>query len=200
MKKKFCQTKNQFDISKIITNKTSYFKDIIKNLSNIENPPVNDFKFNISDIRENHTTLLAKIKQELEPIDHYFIYIFSWNYDQEPPDKLTNLLKVEKIKSKNQKLSKNKISYSRINNIEKTCCLYVGGSRTGIIPRIKQHFGFANKQIYAMQLSKWCQNTNLEIKLSILSFPKNTNIDVFQIIEDGLWEKNRPLFGKKGAK
>ena len=200
MIEKLYQTEKQFDISKVITNKTNYFEDVIQYLNIIENPIVNDFQFNIKDIGESHIALLAKIKQEIEPIDHYFIYIFSWNYDQEPPGKLTKLLKAEKIKSKNQKLSKNKVSYCKINNIEKTCCLYVGGSRTGIIPRIKQHFGFANKQIYAMQLARWCKNTNLEIKLSILSFPKTINVDIFQIIEDGLWEINKPLFGKKGAK
>jgi hypothetical protein len=100
---------------------------------------------------------------------------------------------------------------SRINDVDQwenvrkdeSLCLYVGSSN-GIISRIKDHWGEGAKGTYALHLKEWWKNDiQKEIVVDIWYLSPiigGERQDYLQIIEDIVWEKYKPLFGKKGTK
>lgn len=72
--------------------------------------------------------------------------------------------------------------------------MYVGSSTTGIIKRIKEHYGDGHKHTYALQLNHWFKG-NYKITIMQYEEPK----EVLQIIEDDLSDKLKPAFGKRGG-
>jgi hypothetical protein len=81
---------------------------------------------------------------------------------------------------------------------EKAPCLYVGSSITDVNTRLKQHIGISDyKSIYALHLSKWWSDASL--KITVYHFEKIEDYGL-QFIEDRLWEKYKPIFGRKGSR
>ena len=82
-------------------------------------------------------------------------------------------------------------------NIDKDgVCLYVGSSHN-IYKRLLEHLGFGAQKTFAMHLKEWWNNEPIQIEIYELFNNKN---DELQIIEDILWEQNKPLFGRQGKK
>jgi hypothetical protein len=78
-------------------------------------------------------------------------------------------------------------------------CLYVGSSITNVNTRLKQHIGITDsKSVYALHLRQWWQDAALKIR--VYQFKDDIKDYGLQFIEDYLWEKNKPLFGRKGSK
>ncbi|MBB4820916.1 hypothetical protein HNP29_004311 [Pseudomonas alcaligenes] len=87
--------------------------------------------------------------------------------------------------------------YSRLNpgdSYERT--LYVGRSKT-LRKRLREHLGVAAEGVYALHLQRWATIHEAEIEISFLEFNQVENLLV-QAIEDGMWSKLRPSFGRKG--
>jgi hypothetical protein len=83
--------------------------------------------------------------------------------------------------------------------ISKNDCLYVGGSRD-LAKRFKEHLGFGSAATYALQLSHWAPSLLLNIRFSAALYPVATTNEVLQLLEDTLWDKRKPMFGKRGGK
>jgi len=90
------------------------------------------------------------------------------------------------------RINKNNFDYTASKNI----CLYVGSSHN-IYKRLLEHLGFGAQKTFALHLEKWWDN--LPIQIEIYEVCNNEN-DALQIIEDILWEQNKPLFGRQGKK
>jgi len=86
-------------------------------------------------------------------------------------------------------------------------CLYVGSSKN-IKQRLKEHLFLCNKNSYAMDLDQWIKAKNATITIYIWDFSnflnsvKNKKLEdeYLQNIEDLLWKKYLPLFGRQGKK
>jgi hypothetical protein len=78
-------------------------------------------------------------------------------------------------------------------------CLYVGSSRD-LGKRFKEHLGFGSAATYALQLSHWAPSLLLNIKFLAALYPVTTPPEVLQLLEDTLWDKRMPMFGKRGGK
>lgn len=76
--------------------------------------------------------------------------------------------------------------------------LYVGSSGS-LMTRIKQHFGYGPKGTYAMQLGHWLPDVDGDLHIQAWRFAEGAPKAVIQAIEDGLWVKQNPMFGRKGA-
>jgi hypothetical protein len=78
-------------------------------------------------------------------------------------------------------------------------CLYVGSSLS-IVSRVKEHWGIVNPTTYAMHLKDWLLKGNdNEVVIEIWPVP-DEYAKYIQIIEDGLWQRYKPVFGRQGAK
>lgn len=76
--------------------------------------------------------------------------------------------------------------------------LYVGRSQT-LRSRLKQHLDAGNEGIYAMHMLRWCSGIEAKIKIYCYRFDAKPNL-IVQALEDGLWDRFRPMFGRKGEK
>ncbi|MGH8128092.1 MAG: hypothetical protein ACRETC_06955 [Gammaproteobacteria bacterium] len=88
-------------------------------------------------------------------------------------------------------------SYSRLNELSQI--LYVGGSRS-IATRLRQHLGFGARKTYSLHLSHWAQDLGLNLRFYCAGFEDAQDAEVFQTLEDQLWEESTPMFGRKGRR
>ncbi len=77
--------------------------------------------------------------------------------------------------------------------------LYVGRS-WNIASRLRGHLrADCSRQTYALRLAAWARRLDLQVELFVWTFPGITD-GTLQVVEDGLWDDLRPLFGRRGAK
>jgi hypothetical protein len=131
-----------------------------------------------------------ELKDDLEVKGGKAIYIFSSEQkpDTNKKDKLSNEYKFSQ-ENKGAQWEKPR---------DGTYCLYVGSGKD-IGRRLKEHLGIVeNKKAYALHLSKWWPAA--KVSITVFQFDEKTTHDDMQQIEDLLWDKYKPLFGKKGLK
>lgn len=94
---------------------------------------------------------------------------------------------------------KNGRAYARLNK-EASYCFYVGSSYD-FSKRYKEHIGCGAKATYALQLRHWAQDfPSLQLTLAYAEYHQGTEQDLLQALEDALWEKLKPMFGRQGSK
>ena len=80
-------------------------------------------------------------------------------------------------------------------------CLYVGSSAlANFEARFKRHCGYYGGQdrTFGLKLNKWLHTDDVTLKLHYWLFDA-LDQEVLQLLEDGLWECKKPLFGRKGS-
>lgn len=89
-------------------------------------------------------------------------------------------------------------SYAKPNR--PSMCLYVGGSKS-IVSRLKQHLGYsAAKGTYSLQLLHWASHLSLELTFACARYDPTPSQAVLQALEDTLWDCNKPMLGRRGAR
>jgi len=88
-------------------------------------------------------------------------------------------------------------AYARINKPSRT--FYIGSS-SSLGSRIKQHLGFGPKGTFSLQTAYWLNEIFGELNIIIWRFSKEISQEIIQVVEDGLWGKCKPMFGRKGAR
>ena len=89
--------------------------------------------------------------------------------------------------------------YSRLNE-GLSSCLYVGSSYE-LPNRFKEHLGYGTPAKFALQLVHWARDFHeLELTFEYAEYDDTLEEDVLQALEDTLWEKRKPMFGRKGSK
>jgi len=83
--------------------------------------------------------------------------------------------------------------YNKLSNI-----LYIGRSKN-LRARFKQHLGDGPVGTYAMHMKHWIDGINLKIEFTYYRFSGSSD-RALQALEDGLWDRLDPMFGKRGAK
>jgi hypothetical protein len=79
-------------------------------------------------------------------------------------------------------------------------CLYVGSSHD-IASRVIQHFWKCTKGTFALHLIEWkWWKKKSDVQIDIWDASKITSDIYLQIIEDIVWDKYKPLFGKEGGR
>jgi Uri superfamily endonuclease len=93
-----------------------------------------------------------------------------------------------------QKFKKKKDrAFAKLNHPSST--LYVGSSTTGLMRRIKQHLGNGPKSTYALHLSHWAAEQEIEIEILQYNVPR----EFLQLIVDSISSELKPAFGKLGG-
>lgn len=77
--------------------------------------------------------------------------------------------------------------------------LYVGTSRK-MATRTKEHLGFCSRSTFGLKLSEWYPAAGLPLRLTCSVFLPGTSGTVVAALEDALWERLKPMFGRKGAR
>lgn len=174
---------------------------VAEQLNNIEIIQFQDKVLRSDDFRNN---ILFKERVVFPKSKHPLIYTIE----------LVNITKREKLLDSfkdfsvfNKKLIKNstRINHSKDNTINNNSnYLYVGSSTSDFISRIKDHLGVKNgKRTYALHLSKWDKNLEYTIKITTYQvIDKNehpVSNNIVELIEQQIWDKLKPLFGKRSG-
>ena len=78
-------------------------------------------------------------------------------------------------------------------------CLYVGSS-SNISLRLKEHLGFGASSTFSLQLAHWARGLHLELQFICAKYGGLATPDVYQALEDTLWDLAQPMFGRKGRR
>lgn len=95
------------------------------------------------------------------------------------------------------------ISFSHQNkNYTSKSVLYVGKTMKNIETRLKHHLTENSKSTYSlhMQCWNWMNPPSGKVYIDISFFPVGTEEPLVQDIEDALWDREKPMFGKQGKK
>jgi hypothetical protein len=134
---------------------------------------------------------ITKIPTGIKGAD--YIYFFKVVGKEETNRNCYDELEQKKLSNNNSK------DFPKLNVQHKgTQYLYVGRSQK-LRQRIRQHLGKNHKGTYAMHMERWCKNLKLNIEFQYFEILNSDNVLV-QSIEDALWDKLKPCFGRKGAK
>jgi hypothetical protein len=77
--------------------------------------------------------------------------------------------------------------------------LYVGSSEK-IKTRLKEHLFEANPKTYAMNLKRWFPQIEGSIRVKIQPILGSPSREIRQDLEDSLWRKFKPIFGKTAGR
>jgi len=114
----------------------------------------------------------------------------------------TDEVDIEKCHQQYENAKSNNINnraFARLNENANSKVFYVGSSRS-LGNRIEQHLGFGHQGTFSLQIIHWSSGISGELTITIYRFPENLGQDVIQAIEDGLWEKHKPMFGRRGSR
>lgn len=90
-------------------------------------------------------------------------------------------------------------AYARLNE-HTSRCFYVGSS-SNLPKRIREHLGYGAKSTFSLHLAHWAEGfPELKLVLTAAMYPVGTESEILQALEDTLWERNRPMFGRKGSR
>lgn len=77
--------------------------------------------------------------------------------------------------------------------------LYVGGSAS-LPSRFRQHLGYGNKSVYAMQLAYWANVCDVPVRFTAARYAPSIANEVLGALEDQLWSQLKPMMGRQGRK
>ncbi len=102
---------------------------------------------------------------------------------------------LEEFKSK-RRISTEKFAKANAQD-KQPACIYVGSSNK-FARRIEEHLGRVSDSTYAIRFSEWLPKN---VTIQCFCFEVNTQKqDVLQELENGLWNRFRPIIGKRGGK
>lgn len=91
------------------------------------------------------------------------------------------------------------VKMTRNNRVAGSRTVYVGSSRN-IRQRLIQHLIRCPDGTYALKMNRWCPNTDDRLKVEIVVVRGEENQALIQDIEDSLWIRSLPMFGKLGPR
>ncbi|MBT9096347.1 hypothetical protein KFZ76_01310 [Methylovulum psychrotolerans] len=164
--------------------------DLSRELAAFSFPEIKIVSFNVNNFSVDH--VISQISKILARND--YIYIFKTCGQNRDNRKFRNeLLKAKKTQEKGEK------DFPKVNEANKgTQYLYVGRSHK-LKNRIRQHLDDGYKGTYAMHMKRWCDSLNETVEILYFELEDKDNLLV-QAVEDALWDKLRPCFGRKGDK
>lgn len=169
---------------------------LILKLNSFKFPNQVKIEFNTSELSKDGIDKIVKnVPVGSDSENENFIYIIKVDSDSFNAGEIKNLLRSEKNKQIDEK-TKDLPQISITNNSE---YLYVGRSHK-LRSRIRQHLGEKYPGTYALHLERWCKNLNYDIVVIYFLFKENQDNAFIQAIEDALWDKLKPCFGRKGDK
>lgn len=95
-------------------------------------------------------------------------------------------------------------AFSKYNNV-KSGILYVGSSKSKyLVARMRNHLGIGSRTVYSLHLKDWLPknlNCTIEIRVFEIHIPNNSIqlVKMLELVEQGLWDVNKPLFGKRSG-
>jgi len=158
-----------------------------------------DFVINSANYRNNES--IKEITNQIVAGKEPIIYIISCENEDERYSLINKYRDFQKGNS-TEVAGSNRLNVARFNDTEEPI-LYLGSTINNIRSRISQHLGNCNSKTYSLHLSKWDMGINYTIRIQ--TFKILTDIDTkykrkfIEMIEQELWDKAKPVFGKQSG-
>jgi len=91
------------------------------------------------------------------------------------------------------------VKLAQNNGVAGSRTIYVGSSRS-IIQRLPQHLNDCAAGTYALKMRRWCPNAENGLNVEVTAVCGDLDAALVQDLEDALWTRSRPMFGKFGAR
>lgn len=91
------------------------------------------------------------------------------------------------------------LKLTRNNDVVDSRTVYVGSS-SDIGTRLRQHLHTGPYGTYALKLHLWCPDAEHRINVEVTPVRGKAEASLVQDVEDALWARSRPMFGKLGAR
>ncbi|MEM5552566.1 GIY-YIG nuclease family protein [Pseudoalteromonas neustonica] len=181
-----------------ITNAINQMDDIKVQLEQLAIPSSPSYKleFHTNEVTEKKITELVKKLPSDSDLEIDYIYLFKVSGENKNISRIKQKFKTEKKRQQNTEGEKKDLC--RINDCDSKQYFYVGRSQS-IKSRIRQHLSHKYKGTYALHMERWCRELDHDVEVLIYEFEGKNNM-VIQAIEDALWDRLNPCFGRKGDK
>ncbi|WP_228237262.1 hypothetical protein [Allomuricauda sp. M10] len=180
--------------SKVVLKET--VANIVESLSELEKCSINKVKeFKISSEVLFSEMNLQVIFDELSKMKGRYIYIITSRGSDKSIETIKKTYSRFDISNK-PRVSNVTFNISRFNKKHHSKTLYVGTSKT-ICRRIVQHLGYGSKRTYSLDLIHWFPK-NIDICLNIYQVSTKNHF-VIELIEQAVWDMEKPLFGKRSG-
>jgi hypothetical protein len=115
---------------------------------------------------------------------------------------------IRKAYSESRKRDRGTRAYARLRKrspsstpiTEKPSPYFYVGSSSNISSRLNDHLGYGTYTTFALQLAHWAVGLDLKLKFTCAKYQNSGQADVFQALEDTLWDQLQPMFGRKGRR
>ena len=146
---------------------------------------------------EQISKVLTKITNHQTPV----IYRLAVE-DQLKKKALIQSFKLFKIENRKETKATGQLNLSRFNDTNSST-LYLGSKMKSPRTRINQHLGNGYFRTYSLHLNKWDINVQYSLQLNIYklktNIPEQYKRNFVELVEQELWEKYQPIFGKKSG-
>lgn len=157
-----------------------------------------DFEFNLLGIDDDKYVSKLLYEKNINNKTEMIIYQFS----------IRELNTAKKLKTLFPQKRSNKYKICTNNPHKTNTTLYVGSSNKEFHKRFKQHVGTNGHGTYGMHLKLWVSPDFWFTPIRLQCWRIRTKVPLLQEIqqfglqalEDDLWDRTRPLFGKRGGK
>lgn len=93
----------------------------------------------------------------------------------------------------------NGVKLARNNGVAGSRTVYVGSSRK-VKQRLPQHLNDCAAGTYALKMQRWCPNVENSLSVEVTVVRGDLDAALVQDLEDALWTRSRPMFGRFGAR
>ena len=189
----------KIDTEQIVMQSKRFALNIADQISKITVKPFCEISFHSLEFRDK--TILKKRIDKIPKSNNPLIYVLQVQSSKKLKiliECFENYHSANKLKTKN----KDRVNLSRYNKTASNI-LYVGSSTTDFKTRIKNHLGTEGTRVYSLHLCKW--DNCLEYDLKISAFEVISESDeaierfIVEILEQQIWDKLSPIFGKRSG-
>lgn len=189
------------DLTAAVENYERSAVDAIARAKRVELPTPLKLVFSTLDLQDRAIVDLAtKVPTGKRPDDKGSEYIYLFRAAEANAVPLTEVFESFKVARDEQEASDylGKKNLCRGNQSADGKVLYVGRSYSPR-ERFKGHLRAGTSGTYAIHFQKWATGIDLQVDFFLYQF-SGIGDRVVQVIEDGLWDLLRPMFGRRGEK
>jgi hypothetical protein len=170
----------------------SALRSLSEAVLHVPSPELMSVSFNTRDIPPGSEpiNLIGRIEAWVKK-DHRFVYLLI-------ADENAGLNAVHQAFADAKTHERDGRAYARLN--EKSSKYFYVGSSSALGRRFREHLGYGARGTYALHLAYWGQKLELDLTLVAARYGPNVSANLVGVLEDNLWDRLKPMFGRQGRR
>jgi hypothetical protein len=189
----------EFDQVKIVSTVRENIEELRRNLDHIYIEQECQIDFPSTEFRTPKQ--IDNIVKNVKTMYHPVIYRLDCGDDSARRQLIQNYKDFDQL-NRLRTRGKDRLNVSRYNKVDSET-LYLGSSMKNIRKRIGQHLGAGNFRTYSLHLSSWDRGLKYSINICIYKIVSGNNVNLdrtfIELLEQGIWDYHKPIFGKRSG-